>query len=108
MAEIKDAKTYRKELYRRIKVLSFSTQKKFLRRADKWILEAYNKDLGTPHLHTLDYLKKLPWNKKGPLTIKEQCLFEYRLLYIGYQFNKIHEATMTKMNERRKKTLKIV
>ena len=103
-----DAKTHRKELYRRIKILSFPTQKKFLRRADKWILEAYNRDLGTPHLHTLDYLKKLPWKKKGPLTIKEQCLFEYRLLYIGYQFNKIHEATMKKMNERRKKTLKIV
>ena len=61
-----DAKTYRKELYRRIKILSFPTQKKFLRRADKWILEAYNRDLGTPHLHTLDYLKKLPWKKKGP------------------------------------------
>ena len=103
-----DAKTYRKELYRRIKVLSFSTQKKFLRRADKRILEAYNRDLGTPHLHTLDYLKKLPWKKRGPLTIKEQCLFGMRSLYIGYQFNKIHDATMKKMNERRKKTLKIV
>ena len=108
MAEIKDAKTYRKELYRRIKILSFPTQKKFLRRADKWILEAYNRDLGTPHLHTLDYLKKLPWKKKGPLTIKEQCLFGMRSLCIGYQFNKIHEATMKKMNERRKRTLKIV
>ena len=103
-----DAKTYRKELYRRIKILSFPTQKKFLRRADKWILEAYNRDLGTPHLHTLDYLKKLSWKKKGPLTIKEQCLFGMRSLYIGYQFNKIHEATMKKMNERRKRTLKIV